>query len=84
VSIGASCGFTYLALFSIKPILTVLIFSGILKIGGSTNTTTKPQGNVVIWGVFDSAEISKVLEDIKSANQDLNVTYVKKDSEYEI
>jgi ABC-type glycerol-3-phosphate transport system substrate-binding protein len=60
-------------------VFAVLIFSGLLKIGGKASTSTAPVGKVVIWGTFSNTDIYKVLEDLNGANKDLTVTYVKKD-----
>lgn len=61
-------------------VFAVLIFSGLLKIGNSSNKdTSKPVGKVVIWGTFpNTPEFSKVFEDTNSANLDLTINYSKK------
>jgi ABC-type glycerol-3-phosphate transport system substrate-binding protein len=67
------------AVFLAFFVFAVLIFSGILKIGGSSVDKAKPVGKVVIWGTFSNTpEFSKVFEDTNSANLDLSITYTKK------
>jgi ABC-type glycerol-3-phosphate transport system substrate-binding protein len=56
----------------------VLIFSGLIKVGGSS-TTVGLQGNVVIWGTFPKSAIGAQLESLSMANKNLKVTYFKKD-----
>ncbi len=67
------------AIFLAFFVFAVMIFSGILKIGGSSSTSTTLSGKVVIWGTFDSSsELNKVFSDMVGTNRDLNVSYVKK------
>ena len=64
----------------------VLIFSGLIKIGGSSSDTNALSGKVVVWGTFDNLKISKIFELINQTNQsqNLSVSYVKKsESTYE-
>jgi ABC-type glycerol-3-phosphate transport system substrate-binding protein len=67
------------AVFLAFFVFAVLIFSGLLKIGGSSGTSNQPQGKVVIWGTFTSPDVSKVFQDVTTTNQDLTISYVKKD-----
>jgi multiple sugar transport system substrate-binding protein len=61
-------------------VIAVLIFSGLINVGGGSSSSTGPTGKVVIWGTFDnSAGLIQVFEDMSEANKDLNITYVKKD-----
>lgn len=66
------------AVFLAFFVFAVLIFSGILKIGGSSSTADKPQGKVVVWGTFNSPEIFRVFQTLDETNQELSVTYVPK------
>ena len=66
------------AIFLAFFVFAVLIFSGIIKIGGSGGSSTL-QGKVVIWGTFPSSAITNVVDDINTNNEELNVIYVKKD-----
>ncbi len=67
------------AIFIAFFVFAVLIFSGLLKIGGSSSSSSTPTGKIVIWGTFDSTpEFEKVFEDMNSANKDLVVSYTKK------
>lgn len=65
-------------------VFAVLIFSGILKIGGSSGTADKPTGKVVVWGTFNNPELFRVFQNSTEGNSELNVTYiVKSESTYE-
>lgn len=67
------------AIFLAFFVFAVLIFSGILKIGGQSPSSSKPAGKVTIWGTFDnSPELNKVFEDINGENQDLSIQYIEK------
>ena len=75
----------FVAVFMAFFIFAVLIFSGVLKIGGSSKTNNAPQGKVVIWGTFDNTpELTKVFEDTNSNNRDLFISYIKKNNTHEI
>lgn len=72
------------AIFLAFFVFAVLIFSGLLKIGGSSNTSNTPAGKVVIWGTFSSPDIYKVFDETKDVNKDLIISYVvKKESTYQ-
>jgi ABC-type glycerol-3-phosphate transport system substrate-binding protein len=72
------------AIFLAFFVFGVLIFSGLLKIGGSSNTTTTPQGKLVIWGTLNSSDFYKVFENAVGQNRNLNVNYIpKQQSTYE-
>ena len=65
-------------------VFAVLIFSGLLKIGGSSSTTTGLQGKITIWGTFNNPDIFKVFDDMRTDNRDLTIRYViKKESSYQ-
>lgn len=70
-----------LSIFLAFFVFAVLIFSGILPIGKSSNTANTPQGKVVVWGTFNSSEFQKVFDDMNSTNKNLTVTYMKKSPE---
>lgn len=65
------------AIFLAFFVFAVLIFSGLIKIGGSSSNSG-PQGKVVIWGTFPSASLRNTLDSI-NGNKSLSVSYVKKD-----
>ncbi|MFA6515010.1 MAG: extracellular solute-binding protein [Candidatus Paceibacterota bacterium] len=67
-----------IAIFLSFFVFGVLIFSGLIKIPGST-VDNGLQGKVVIWGTFPSSSMSKILDNIRSANRDLSLSYVSKD-----
>jgi ABC-type glycerol-3-phosphate transport system substrate-binding protein len=62
-------------------VFAVLIFSGLLKIGGSSTSATALSGKIVIWGTFDNPDITKVFSDATDTptTRELTVSYVKKD-----
>ncbi len=67
-----------IAIFLSFFVFGVLIFSGLIDIG-KTKEKTSLQGKVVVWGTFPSAVMTDVISNIKSNNQDLNISYAKKD-----
>ena len=66
------------AIFLAFFIFAVLIFSGLINIGTTTNTNSAAQGKIVIWGTFNNPDIYKVFNDTKDANKDLTISYVVK------
>jgi maltose-binding protein MalE len=65
-------------------VFAVLIFSGLIKVGGSGSSGKGIAGKVVIWGTFKNPDIYKVFDDLRTANQDLQISYViKKDATYQ-
>lgn len=72
------------AIFLAFFVFAVLIFSGLLKIGGSSNTASTPQGKVVIWGTFSNPDVYKVFDETRDVNRDLTISYViKKEATYQ-
>jgi ABC-type glycerol-3-phosphate transport system substrate-binding protein len=68
------------AVFVAFFILAVLIFSGIIKVGGGSAATTTATGKIVIWGTFNSTpDFLDVFQNATAGNNDLSITYVKKD-----
>jgi len=57
----------------------VLIFSGLIKIGGSSNNG-EAQGKITIWGTFPGSAFSESLDLLNSANRELTVKYTSKDT----
>ena len=66
------------AVFLAFFVFGVLIFSGAIKIGGSSSSTNL-QGKVIIWGTFPSSFVSVAIDNISATSRDLTVTYEKKD-----
>lgn len=72
------------AVFLAFFVFAVLIFSGLIKIGGTSSDTSTPAGRIVIWGTFTNPDIYKVFDDTRDVNKDLSISYViKKPSTYE-
>jgi len=72
------------AVFLAFFVFAVLIFSGLLKIGGTSSSTDTPAGKIVIWGTFNNPDVYKVFDETRDTNRDLTISYViKKESTYE-
>jgi len=68
------------AVFLAFFVFAVLIFSGVINIGGLSSKNGTPQGKVVIWGTFSSSDLTDTLDSINKNNRDLSVIYIPKDS----
>jgi ABC-type glycerol-3-phosphate transport system substrate-binding protein len=66
------------AIFLACFVFAVLIFSGLLKIGGNGGSATTPVGKLVIWGTFTNPDLSSVFDTVTQNNKDLTISYVKK------
>ncbi|MFA6392561.1 MAG: extracellular solute-binding protein [Candidatus Paceibacterota bacterium] len=69
------------AIFLAFFVFGVLIFSGILKIGGSSSGTNAISGKIVIWGTLPSAQVSSLVESIAGSNAPFTVTYKEQKSD---
>lgn len=58
-------------------VFAVLIFSGVIKIGGSS--AKLPQGTVAIWGTLPGDSLTSTLDNIGSTNRELSIYYERKD-----
>ena len=67
-----------IAVFLAFFVFAVLIFSGLIKIGGLSGNSAVPQGKIVIWGTFPEGELAKVFEDATAVSKDLLINYVRK------
>ncbi len=67
-----------IAVFVAFFVFAVLIFSGILPIGKSSNGPTNLAGHLTVWGTFPSADVATAFSTINSTNRDLTVSYVTK------
>lgn len=70
----------FISVFAVAAVFGILVFSGIISVGGGTTTTTDVQGTVTIWGTFDNNGISGFVEDFDAHNPKIHITYVQKDS----
>lgn len=66
------------AIFLAFFVFAVLIFSGLIKIGGSSETSLT--GKVVIWGTLPKDGIDSVIDTISGSNSNLTLSYSRKDS----
>ncbi len=73
-----------IAIFLSFFVFGVLIFSGVIKIGGSGSKSTV-KGKVVIWGTFKTSnDLSKVVKSLNDSKKDLTISYSEKpESNYE-
>lgn len=67
------------AIFLAFFVFAVLIFSGVIKIGKSSDSTGSLQGKIVLWGTFPSSSITNAIDNMEGENKGLNIVYVKKD-----
>ena len=65
------------AIFLAFFVFAVLIFSGTLKIGGST-AKTGVSGKVVIWGTFTGSQMSNAFSAIDKSDKELSLSYQSK------
>jgi len=68
------------AVFMAFFIFAVMIFSGAIKIGGSSSTSGVT-GKIVIWGTFPNSVFSNALDNLGTANKDLKLNYIKKNAD---
>ena len=68
-----------LIVFIAAAVFGVLVFSGAIPLGKSSNSTGA-QGTVVLWGTVDAHSIVSALDDFNRANKTFVVKYVQKDS----
>lgn len=72
------------AIFLAFFVFAVLIFSGLIKIGGGSSGQNNPTGKIVVWGTFDNSDIHKVFDNLRDQNRDLIINYVvKKEDTYQ-
>ena len=63
-----------LGIFIVGAIVGVLMFGGIIKIGGSAPAATEIKGTVIIWGTFSQQAMTPFLADYRLANVNIHVT----------
>ncbi|MBY0376848.1 extracellular solute-binding protein, partial [Patescibacteria group bacterium] len=68
-----------LIVFIGAAIFGLLVFSGAIPIGSSTNTGG--QGTVVLWGTIKNQDIATTLENFNTANPTFVVKYVQKSAD---
>lgn len=66
-----------LVVFIAAAIFGVLVFSGVISIGGN-KSATGAQGTVVLWGTVKAQTLSSLFEDFNRANPTFVVKYVEK------
>ena len=68
----------FLAVFIVAAVGGILVFSGIINVGGSSSSTAVG-GTVVLWGTLSSQSLQPFLDDYELRNQSVLITYVQKD-----
>jgi len=68
-----------LIVFIVSAVFGILVFSGAINIGGSSNSSGS-LGTVVLWGTVKTQDMASALEDFNKANPTLTVKYVQKSS----
>ncbi len=67
----------FIGVFIAGAVFGLLVFSGIINVGGSSTATVA--GNVVVWGTLDTRAISTFVSDFDTRSKDIQITYVEKD-----
>jgi ABC-type glycerol-3-phosphate transport system substrate-binding protein len=68
-----------LIIFVVFIVVAVLIFSGVIPIGGGDSETAGPKGEVVIWGPYKTNTVFKFFEEINNASKGaFKALYVEK------
>ncbi len=67
----------FIGIFVAGAIGGLLVFSGIINVGGSSATTV--QGSATVWGTLDDTAFSAFLTSFNNSSKDVHVTYVQKD-----
>lgn len=62
--------------FLAMAVLAVLVFAGVIKIGGSSNKASGPTGTVTMWGSVRRELIATGLDDFNNFHDNLTVRYV--------
>ncbi len=68
------------AIFLAFFVFGVLIFSGILKIGGSKSGVEGITGKIIIWGTLPSSTVGELFKSVGGSNAPFTVDYVEKKS----
>ncbi len=68
----------FIGIFVAGAVFGLLVFSGIINIGGSTTTTVA--GTATIWGTLDQQALSGFISDFNNQSKDIHIAYVQKDS----
>ncbi len=66
-----------LIFFAVLIVVAVLIFSGIISIGGSEAKLV--QAPITMWGTMTSDQFKTIVDNAKLAGDSFSITYVKKD-----
>ncbi len=69
----------FIGVFVAAAVFGVLVFAGIVNIGGSSTTTTDIKGAVTVWGPFENRSIIGFFTEYNTQNPNVTVTYVAKD-----
>lgn len=67
------------AVFIAFFVFGVLVFAGIINIGGNSSNTSGLTGKVIVWGTFDATpDFLNTFQGITDTNKDLTIQYIKK------
>lgn len=66
-----------LVVFGLFAVFGLLVFSGTIDIGSSSQNT--PKGTVTLWGTYSKGSIENIIDDFNSTNQTFEVKYSQKD-----
>jgi ABC-type glycerol-3-phosphate transport system substrate-binding protein len=64
-------------LFIASFIGAILIFAGVINVGGGSSTAT-PVGSVRVWGIYPQATMQSYLENFNIQNKTLSISYTQK------
>ena len=68
-----------LGIFIAGALFGMMVFGGIINLGGSSASQAPVGGDVTVWGTFPSEAMQPFLANFKDTNGDYHITYVEKD-----
>ena len=69
----------FIGIFAAAAVFGVLVFSGIIKLGGGSVTTATAEGSATIWGTFPTQAIAPYVSEFNLKNEKVRIQYVEKD-----
>lgn len=72
----------FIGIFIAAAIFGMLVFAGVIKIGGGSASQTQVQGSVTVWGTFDRAAMQPFVENFNTRNNSAKISmgYEQKDA----